>query len=238
MPRQDTRLESEGAEFLVLGQLLIAGISANKSYRNTPGYDLVATNPEGNSSARISVKSRWKTKAEGFIINNFNCDFVVIVKLNRGSKDGRAEVLSPEFFVLPVGIVRNVPRTAEWGKVSLRHIPDISDYGDNWQLVRDFLNGDMSVLRAIHPGQFLREILEDRGIAQAQFARAVGMAPMRISHVVTGTRPVTAELALLFGKALGQSPRYWLNLQAAYDLKLAEQQIGDQLKAVSELESA
>jgi addiction module HigA family antidote len=95
-----------------------------------------------------------------------------------------------------------------------------------------------SGLPAIHPGEFLREILEDRGISQAQFARAIGVAPMRISHVVKGTRPVTAKLALLFGRALGQTPQYWLNLQAAYDLKIAEREIGARLKAVSELESA
>ena len=95
-----------------------------------------------------------------------------------------------------------------------------------------------SGLPAIHPGEFLLEILQDRRISQAQFARAIGVAPMRISHVVKGTRPVTAELALLFGRALGQSPQYWLNLQAAYDLKIAERQIGAQLKAVTELESA
>jgi len=91
---------------------------------------------------------------------------------------------------------------------------------------------------AIHAGEFLKEILEDRVVSQAQFARAIGMAPMRVSHVVRGTRPVTAELALLFGRALGQSPQYWLNLQATYDLKIAERQIGARLRAVSELESA
>lgn len=92
-------------------------------------------------------------------------------------------------------------------------------------------------LPAIHPGEFLREILEDRGVSQAQFARAIGVSPMRISHVAKGTRPVTAELALLIGRALGQSPQYWLNLQAAYDLKQAERTIGARLKAVLELES-
>lgn len=90
-------------------------------------------------------------------------------------------------------------------------------------------------LPAIHPGEFLREILEERGISQAQFSRAIGMSPMRISHVVKGTRPVTAELALLFGKAFGQTPQYWLNLQAAYDLKLAQRAMGNRLKAVSEM---
>lgn len=92
-------------------------------------------------------------------------------------------------------------------------------------------------LPAIHPGEFLREILEDRGISQAQFARAIGVSPMRISHVAKGTRPVTAELALLFGRSLGQSPQYWLNLQAAFDLKQAERTIGARLKAVLELDS-
>jgi len=90
----------------------------------------------------------------------------------------------------------------------------------------------------IHPGEFLREILEELDLSQAQFARAIGVSPMRISHVVKGTRPVTAELALLFGRALGQSPQYWLNLQAAYDLKTAEHAIGKRLWAVAELAHA
>jgi plasmid maintenance system antidote protein VapI len=46
---------------------------------------------------------------------------------------------------------------------------------------------------------------------------------------------VAAELALLFGRALGQSPQYWLNLQAAFDLKKAETAMGEKLLAVAEL---
>jgi len=95
-----------------------------------------------------------------------------------------------------------------------------------------------SGLPPIHPGEFLREILEERGLSQAHFARFIGVAPMRISHVVKGARPVTAELALLFGRAFGQSPQFWLNLQAGHDLKLAERAIAIQLKGVSELEAA
>ena len=93
-------------------------------------------------------------------------------------------------------------------------------------------------LPPIHPGAFLREILGELALSQAQFARAIGVAPMRISHVINGARPVTADLALLFGRALGQSPQYWLNLQAACDLKLAEQAMGSRLKAVAELAPA
>jgi addiction module HigA family antidote len=54
---------------------------------------------------------------------------------------------------------------------------------------------------------------------------------MRISHVIKGASPVTAELALLFGRALDQSPQYWLDLQDDYDLKTAEASIGPRLRA-------
>ena len=141
MARQDTRLESEGAEFLVLGQFLIHKIAAYKTYNNMPGYDLVATNPENNTSAKIQVKSRWATKASGFPIKNFDCDFVVVVLLNRGSKDGRKKVLPPEHFVIPVGIVQAVCRTdTSWSKVLLKDIAELENYRDNWGLVRDFLS--------------------------------------------------------------------------------------------------
>jgi addiction module HigA family antidote len=92
-----------------------------------------------------------------------------------------------------------------------------------------------SGLPPIHPGDFLNEVLEGLGTSQADFARAIGVSPMRISHVINGTRPVTAELALLFGKAFGQSPQYWLNLQAAYDLKTTEREIGNRLRGVRKL---
>ncbi len=87
-------------------------------------------------------------------------------------------------------------------------------------------------LPAIHPGEFLAETLEELGFSQAAFARAIGVSPMRISHVVNGARPVTAELALLFGRAFDQSPQYWLNLQADHDLKTAEAGIGARLRAI------
>ena len=93
-------------------------------------------------------------------------------------------------------------------------------------------------LPAIHPGEFLAETLKELGVSQAAFARAVGVSPMRISHVLKGTRPVTAELALLFGRAFDQSPQYWLNLQADHDLKTAEASIGPRLRAVHSVTDA
>lgn len=88
---------------------------------------------------------------------------------------------------------------------------------------------------AIHPGEFLREILDDLNMTQAAFAAALGVSPMRVSHVLRGERPVTAELALRLGRALGQSPQYWLNLQTTYDLKTAESALKNSLAGVREL---
>ena len=93
-------------------------------------------------------------------------------------------------------------------------------------------------LIAIHPGEFLAETLEELRLSQAAFARAIGVSPMRISHVIKGARPVTAELALLFGRALDQSPQYWLNLQADYDLRTAEASLGPRLRAVHTVTAA
>lgn len=87
-------------------------------------------------------------------------------------------------------------------------------------------------LPPIHPGEYLKEILEELGISQADFARNTGLSSMRISHVINGKRPVTAEMALIFGKAFGQTPQYWLNLQAAYDLKTVESEICSRLKTI------
>jgi addiction module HigA family antidote len=90
-------------------------------------------------------------------------------------------------------------------------------------------------LPPIHPGEFLREILEGLDISQAAFARTIGVSPMRVSHIVNSTRPVTAELALLFSRAFSQSPQYWLNLQMTYDLKTTEATMTAQLQAVPKL---
>ncbi len=90
-------------------------------------------------------------------------------------------------------------------------------------------------LPAIHPGEFLRETLDELGLTQAAFASALGISPMRVSHLLKGDRPVTAELALRLGRALGQTPQYWLNLQTAYDLKVAQVAMKDSLDAVREL---
>lgn len=139
MSRQNTKLESEGAEFLVLGHLLMHRIATYKTYTNMPGYDLVATHPELNTSARIQVKSRWRTGAPGFLISNFACDFVVVVKLNRGNKNGKGRVLPPEYFVFPTDVVKSARHDKGWHKVFFRKIAGVESYRDRWDLIANFL---------------------------------------------------------------------------------------------------
>src|SRR4051794_3574841 len=129
MPKRlNTRLESEGAEFLVLGHLLIAGIEATKAYRNFEGFDLYASNPTAGKVCRIQVKSRWATDYDGgFPIKNLGSDFVVFVALNRGYRYRRkqsaasgAGLRAPDFFVFPTPVVEAAkdPKST-WGKAYL-----------------------------------------------------------------------------------------------------------------------
>jgi antitoxin HigA-1 len=81
----------------------------------------------------------------------------------------------------------------------------------------------------VHPGEYLRELLDELGLSQYRLAQDIGVAPMRISHVVRGQRPVTAELALRLGRYFGQSPRFWMNLQTRFDIDVTEQDLGQQV---------
>lgn len=152
MTKLDSSKESAGAEFLVLGHLLTEGIQAYKAYTNFPGYDIVATNPENNRSCRIQVKSRWATDFDGgFLIKNFDCDFVVFVALNRGYRYRKKKLIEkgdtgrkpPQLYVFPVDIVNAAqdPRS-KWGKAFLKRIDEPDQYIENWAPVKAFLRYD------------------------------------------------------------------------------------------------
>ena len=152
MPRQDTRLEAEGAEFLVLGQLLIKGIPAYKTYTNLPGYDLVATWPETNKSARIQVKSRWATDANAFLIKKFDCEFVVLVRLNRGNRfSGIAKQMlakaDPEFYVLSAKDAKALTLVKGWSKI-LWNEKAFQPHRRRWDIVRQFLKEPLESKKA------------------------------------------------------------------------------------------
>ncbi len=90
-------------------------------------------------------------------------------------------------------------------------------------------------LPPIHPGEYIKEILQETGVSQSAFAKNLGVSPMRITHIIHGRRPVTAELAFLIGKATGQTPEYWLNLQMDYDLKVTRRMVQRKLEVVREV---
>ena len=84
----------------------------------------------------------------------------------------------------------------------------------------------------------MKEILDELGMSQNAFAQAIDVSPMRISHVIKGSRPITAELALLLGKVFNQTPTYWMNLQTSYDLKTAEKTLVQKMRQVQPLSQA
>lgn len=76
-----------------------------------------------------------------------------------------------------------------------------------------------TVLGPIHPGEILLEdFLKPMEISQNQLALGTGLPSSRINGIVKGTRGISAETALRFGRYFGMSPEFWLNLQSRYDL--------------------
>ena len=152
--RLDTKLEAEAAEFLVLGRLLLERIVAFKAYVNFPGYDLIAANADSGKNARIQVKSRYRTDWDGFIINNYDCDFVVLVALNRGfsrpKRTGDKGVKEPEFYVMPISYVTKVcDPNNNWGKIVRNRLADIEQYQERWDTIAKFLEDPVDNLAEV-----------------------------------------------------------------------------------------
>jgi addiction module HigA family antidote len=92
----------------------------------------------------------------------------------------------------------------------------------------------LKTLSNIHPGGILlAEFLEPLGISQNALARAAAVPPRRINEIVLGKRSITADTAVRLAAALGTSERFWLGLQADYDLEEAHRVLG---KAVESIE--
>jgi addiction module HigA family antidote len=92
--------------------------------------------------------------------------------------------------------------------------------------------------KPVLPGVILKEIIDELGISQARLARDIAVSSMRVSHVVGGSRPITADMALRLGRYFSQSPQYWLNLQASFDMQIAHAKIGKRLKAIHPCKAA
>ena len=82
------------------------------------------------------------------------------------------------------------------------------------------------LLAEIHPGEILREdFMKPMGIKARQLASDIDVSPSRISELVNGQRPVTADPALRLGLFFAMEPRFWLNLQSEYDIRVADREL-------------
>ena len=77
-------------------------------------------------------------------------------------------------------------------------------------------------LIAIHPGQYIGELIEDYNMTQKEFAEKLGLSPKTISKLVNGEESISDDLAQKLEKFTNISMKTWLNLQASYDRKMAE----------------
>lgn len=94
-------------------------------------------------------------------------------------------------------------------------------------------------LRApLHPGGTLADTIEDRGTTRYRLSRATGLTQTALGEIIAGDRGITARTALLLGWYFGTSPKFWLNLQTAYDLDVAAAELAEVLERPSPLPAA
>ena len=86
------------------------------------------------------------------------------------------------------------------------------------------------LLDEIYPGEILLEdFMKPMGISARQLAADIDVSPSRISELVHGTRPITADTALRLGLFFGMEPRFWLNLQTEYDIRIATRTLQEKI---------
>jgi addiction module HigA family antidote len=78
----------------------------------------------------------------------------------------------------------------------------------------------------IHPGEILADELGELGITPTELSRQIGVPPNRISQIIQGKRAITGDTALRLGHWFKSSAEFWLNLQTAYDLRVAAKEVG------------
>ncbi|TEU19989.1 MAG: addiction module antidote protein, HigA family [Anaerolineales bacterium] len=90
---------------------------------------------------------------------------------------------------------------------------------------------DREKLPPIHPGEILlEEFLKPMGISQYRLAKDISVPPRRINEIVHGKRAITPNTALRLSRYLGLSERFWMNLQARYDLEVEKDRLQDRLE--------
>ena len=86
------------------------------------------------------------------------------------------------------------------------------------------------LLDEIHPGEILQEdFMQPMGITARKLAADIDVSPSRISELVHGQRPITADTALRLGLYFDMEPRFWMNLQAEYDMRMATRNLREKI---------
>ncbi|MBA1241918.1 MULTISPECIES: HigA family addiction module antitoxin [Pseudomonas] len=89
-----------------------------------------------------------------------------------------------------------------------------------------FKNG----MRPIHPGEILREeFMVPMGLSASALARALGVSAPTVNDIARERRGISADTALRLSRCLGTTPEFWVNLQASYDLRVAEIESGEMI---------
>jgi addiction module HigA family antidote len=88
------------------------------------------------------------------------------------------------------------------------------------------------MLAPIHPGEILiEEFLKPLGISQYKLAKDINVPARRINEIVHGKRSITADTALRLSRYFNLSERFWLNLQARYDLEVEKAKLNNRIEA-------
>jgi addiction module HigA family antidote len=88
-------------------------------------------------------------------------------------------------------------------------------------------------LRPVHPGEILKETLEDLEISMNRLAQEIHVLANRISGIVAGDRSISGETALRLGRYFGTTADYWINMQARYDLETARDAFESRIQSES-----
>ena len=84
--------------------------------------------------------------------------------------------------------------------------------------------------RAIHPGLILKDELDELGITPTEFSRQIDVPANRVSQIIAGKRSITGDTAQRFGHWFDMDPQFWLNLQAQFELAVADQETGEAIR--------
>jgi antitoxin HigA-1 len=96
----------------------------------------------------------------------------------------------------------------------------------------------MSMAPPIHPGEILADELAELQMSAAQLSRELHVPTNRVTQILNGRRALTADTALRLGQWFGTGPELWINLQKQYELRLAEQEVGAEIRATVKTRSA